>query len=105
MYIPEHNRLFSVAPSDPTSVFVKTTVDLDAYLCIEEDRVVSNHNVVSYNNIKFDIRSQSTRSTFARRKVKVRQHLDGTYSIAHGTRILGRYGAEGKASEEKRNAA
>jgi len=69
---------------------------LNDILCIEEDRTVSNDNVVRYDNKFFQIAKQQGRSTCKGLSVKVRAHLDGTYSVVRGVKLLGRYGADGQ---------
>lgn len=95
-YLPEHNRLFAREPSDPTSCFVATVgVVLDDILCIEEERTVTNDNVVRYDNKFLQIRKQRDRATCKGLKVKVREHLDGTISVVRGVKVLGRFTGDG----------
>jgi transposase len=100
VYIPEHNRNFARAPADPTSCFVQARgVQLDDILCHEEDRTVTNDNVVRFDNKILQISKQRDRATCKGLKVKVRLHLDGTYSVVRGVKLLGRFDAECKPLE------
>lgn len=97
VYIPEHNRLFGRAPADPTSCFVTAAgTQLDDILCIEEERTVTNDNIVRYDNQFLQIAKQRDRATCKGLKVKLRLHLDGTYSVVRGVKLLGRFNAEGQ---------
>ena len=96
VYIPEHNRNFAHEPLDSTSCFVSSVgVDLDDILCIEEDRTVTNDNVVRYENKFLQIGKQCDRATCKGLKVKVRHHLDGIYSVVRGVKVLGRFESNG----------
>ncbi len=100
VYLPEHNRLFAREPSDPASCFVSAgATPLDDILCIEEDRVVSNDNVVRYDNRFLQIPKQRGRATCSGLKVKLRVHLDGTYSVVRGIKLLGRFDPNGELIE------
>jgi transposase len=95
VYIPEHNRNFSRPPADPTNCFVSAGgVQLDDILCVEVERTVTNDNVVRYENRLLQIPKQRDRATCKGLKVKVRLHLDGTYSVVRGVKLLARFDAE-----------
>jgi transposase len=97
VYIPEHNRLFAHEPADPTNCCVSAlNVVLDDILCIEEERTVTNDNVVRYDNRYLQIGKQQDRATCKGLKVTVREHLDGTISVLRGVKLLGRYDKEGQ---------
>jgi transposase len=96
-YIAEHNRLFAREAADPTNCCVSAAnVVLDDILCIEEDRTVTNDNVVRYDNKFLQIDKQQDRSTCKGLTVKVREHLDGTLTVVRGVKVLGRFDAEGR---------
>lgn len=96
-YLPEHNRNFARPPADPTSCFVSSRgVVLDDILCIEEERRVTNDNVVRYDNRFLQISKQQDRATCKGLNVKVREHLDGTISVVRGVKLLGRFDKDGQ---------
>jgi len=96
-YMPGHNQEFGHSPKDPMSCFISAkALNLDDIFCIKEKRVVSNDNVVRYENRHFQIEKQQDRATYAGLNVEVRAHLDGTFSVVRGVRIIGRYDQEGK---------
>ena len=97
IYLPEHNRLFAREPADPTNCCVSASgVQLEDILCIEEERTVTNDNIVRYENQFFQLPKQRDRATCKGLKVKLREHLDGTYSIVRGVKVLGRFDAEAR---------
>jgi transposase len=105
-FIPWHNRKLKVAPKESESAFVPLGgVDLDAILCVQEERVVNNDNTVSWGKRKLQIGAQEWRGSLAKCRVKVCEHVDDTVSIRHGPRVVGWYDREGKPLEEERKAA
>ncbi len=46
VFLPEHNRLFAIAPEEPGLAFVPFAGNLDDILCIQEARTVGNDNKV-----------------------------------------------------------
>ena len=103
VYIPDHNRRFSRKPADPTSCFVAAHTDLDAILCLEHERTVGNDNVVRYNNKHLQLPKQRDRATCKGLRVSVREHLDGTFSIARGVKLLARFDVQGNLLVEKKS--
>jgi len=96
-YMPGHNHEFGHAPKDPTSCFIPAkALNLDDFFCIKETRVVSNDNVVRYQNRHFQIEKQQDRATCAGLQVEVRAHLDGSFSLVRGVRVIGRYDQDAK---------
>ncbi|MBN2497326.1 MAG: ISNCY family transposase [Deltaproteobacteria bacterium] len=97
VYCPDHDRNFAREPADPTSCFVSAHgAVLDDILCIEEDRTVSSDNTVQAGKKFLQIDKQKDRATCKGLSVKLREHLDGTYSVTRGVKILGRFDAHGR---------
>lgn len=95
VYLPEHNRNFARPPADPTSCFVSAKgVCLDDILCVEVERTVSNDNTVRYENAFLQIPKQRDRATCKGLSVRLRLHLDGTYTIVRGVKLLARFDAQ-----------
>jgi transposase len=90
------NRRFMVAPAQPGTAFVPTTVDLDRIFSMHHDRVVGNDNTVQVGHRRLQIEANPLRCHFVRCRVIVHEHVDGTWSISHGPHIIGRYTAEGQ---------
>src|SRR5208283_2597680 len=106
-YIGEFNRRFQVAPAQRGSAFVACprSKDLDLIFCLQFERTVNRDNTVSFQNLQLQIERVSWRGTLAGCTVLVHQHLDGTISLTHGPRRLGRYSAQAVALLSTRNAA
>jgi len=100
-FLPAYNAEFAVVPGDAQSAFVPLgTVDLDAILCHEEERVVGKDNTVQLDRLRLQLHKQPGRVTCAGLTVTVRRHLDGTHSVLWGKRLLGRYDARGRRRED-----
>jgi transposase len=100
-FIPWHNRHFAVAPEQPGSAFtplVDKTL-LERVFCLEHTRLVDNDNTVRFERRILQLAPSSFRFSFARCQVTVREHLDGTISIWHGPRRIGRYDGTGTAAK------
>lgn len=96
-WIAFHNQTWSVKPSGEGSAFVPYTGhDLDRIFALVYERVVGQDNCVGFKNKSLQIPPSPWRYSFAKCKVKVYEHLDGTISIGYGPHILGRYTAQGQ---------
>ena len=105
-FIPWHNRKLAVVPKEAGSAFVPARgADLDAILCVQEERVVNNDNTVSWGKKKLQIGAQDWRGSLAKCRVKVCEHLDGIIRIRYGPRVVGWYDLEGRPWKEERKAA
>lgn len=93
---PFHNRTWTVAPAEQGTAFIPYQGDrLDLIFSLHHERTVGNDNRVEFQNRRFQIPPSPWRYSFAKCRVKVYEHLDGTLSIGYGPHILGRYDAEG----------
>lgn len=91
-----HNSHLAVAARETGDAFVPcNNVDLDDILCIQHDRSVQNDNTVLSGNGHLQIEPSKLRCSFAKCRVKICEHLDGTLSIRYGPHVLGRYSANG----------
>ena len=81
-FIPIFNQRFVRAPRDPHSAFVPVgRVDLDQFLCFEEERVVNRDNTVAFEGHILQLAKQPGRRTCGGLRVQVRRHLDGSHSV------------------------
>lgn len=96
-YIREHNRRFAQAPPQKGSAFMEVPkeLDLNKVFCFKHERTVNCDNTVSFKKRLFQIAESKFRVSFARCKVTVYEHLDGSVSIGYGPHILGYYSPEG----------
>jgi transposase len=104
-FVPEYNATFSCPPATPASAFVALgSVDLDQILCHQEERVVAPDNTVTMDGRALQVARQPGRRTCAGRRVVVRRHLSGAYSIWAGAHCLGQYPAGLERPRDRRRA-
>jgi len=92
-YLKEHNRRFSVKSEKSGSAFmpVPKTMDLDKIFCFKHERTVNNDNTISFNNRILQIGPSELRISFAKCKVTVYEHIDGSITIGYGPHMIGYY--------------
>jgi hypothetical protein len=96
-WIPFHNRTWTVAAAQEGTAFVPYSGDqLDRIFALHHERTVGNDNYVEFRNQRWQIPPATCRYSFAKCRVKIYEHLDGTFSIGHGPHILGHYDAQGR---------
>jgi hypothetical protein len=78
--------------------------DLDLVFALQFERTVNRDNTVSFQNLRLQLERVGWRATLAGCQVMVHQHLDGSVSLTHGPRLLGRYTPEGVAQRASENA-
>jgi hypothetical protein len=94
--IPWHNRKLAVAPKEEGGAFVPAQgADLDGILCVVEDRVVNNDNTVSWGRRRLQLEPVGWRSSLAKCRVKVCEHIDGRLSVRFGPKLIGWFAAQG----------
>jgi len=97
-FVPEYNREFGRTPTEAALGFAPLgSADLEAIFCHLETRVVQRDNTVTLDGVVLQIARQPGRRTCAGLSVDVRRHLDGTHTVRWGTKLLGRYSAQGRA--------
>jgi hypothetical protein len=90
-FLPAFNRRFAQELSEVPSAFVpKFEVDLDRILVERYPRVVTNDHVISCAPAKLNakILPGKTRQSYAKTKVEVLRHIDGSCSIYFGDEKL-----------------
>jgi transposase len=97
-FVPAYNDEFARSPAHPDLAFAPLgTADLDLILCHEEARVVQRDNTVALDGVRLQIAKQPGRATCAGLEIVVRRHLDGTHTIRWGSKLMGRFSAQGRA--------
>jgi len=97
-FLPAYNEEFGRAPAHPDSGFAPADhVDSEAIFCEEQTRLVHRDNTVAQDGRCLQITRQPGRATCAGLKVTVRSHLDQTYTVWLGSKLLGRYSERGRA--------
>lgn len=84
-HLPKHNQRFRVEPAQKGSVYVpwSNTHQLKDFFCFKHQRTVANDNTIAFDGHRMQIPPGPKRRSYARAKVKVRQHLDGSLEIRH----------------------
>jgi transposase len=97
VFMPKHNSQFTAPAAQQGSAFVPChRDDLDRIFSIHHERTVEADNTVSVANLRLQIERSPLRVSFAKCRVTVYQHLDGSLSIGYGPHCLGRYSNDGK---------
>ena len=99
VFLPEHNRLFAIAPEEPGSPFVLFACNLGDILCIQEERGVNNDNTVRYKGLHQRIPEDRHRHHYVKARVRVHEYPDGHLAVFHGPRRLAVYNADGTSKE------
>ena len=103
VFIPWHNSHLTVQAREPGSAFVPAGyADLNAIISVQHDRIVQNDNTVSIGRRSLQVEPAEWRVSFAKCRVKVCEHLDGSISVRMGPRILGWYDQDGSPRKIKK---
>lgn len=101
VFIPWHNSHLTVTAREPGTAFVPAgQADLNAILCVQHDRIVQNDNTVTLGKRMLQVEPSLWRVSFAKCRVTVCEHLDGSISVRYGPRVLGWYHQDGSPMEE-----
>lgn len=97
VWVPFHNRTWTEPPEGEGTAFVPYTGgQLDRILALQHERVVGNDNCIEFEKRRLQIPKSTWRYSFARCRVTVYEHLDGTLSVGYGPHTLGHYTAQGQ---------
>lgn len=109
VYLPEHNRRFSVGAAETGTAFVRypgaAGLGLADVLCVQEERTVANDNTVRYRRLTLQIPPDRHRHHYVKARVRVHEYPDGGLAVFHGPRRLARYDRNGNLLEEIAKAA
>jgi len=102
-YIKDHNKRLKKKPESPGSAFTKVpkTLDLDRIFCFKHERTVNNDNTISFNNRILQIGQSEFRVSFAKCKVTIYEHLDGSITVGYGPHTLGYYTPKGLSTNSQ----
>ena len=92
-YIKEHSQRFAIKPQQKGTAFIKVpkTADLNKVFCFNYERTVNNDNAISFKNRLLQICPSELRVSFAKCRVTVYEHIDGSISVGYGPHMLGYY--------------
>ena len=82
-YLPKFNTRFQVAAAEPDLAYVPWPKERDPsdYFCFKYTRTVTNDNTISFNKHRLQIPAGPQRQSFAKAKVELRHHLDGSLAV------------------------
>jgi hypothetical protein len=96
VYLPAHNARFARPAALPETAFVTADAAVLAEtLCVQEERVVSRDNTVSFGQRKLQLPNSPLRHHWVKARVRVHEYPDGALAVFHGPRCLARYSAQG----------
>lgn len=105
-WLPFHNRTWTVAAAGEGSAFVPYTGDqLDRICALQHERVVGHDNGVEFGTRHLQIPKTTWRYSFAKCRVTVYEHLDGTLSLGYGPHTVGHYDAQGRVRPQPAETA
>ncbi len=84
-FLPRFNARFAQAPADPHPAYrpLTSTHRLDDICCFAYVRTVANDNTIQLAQHLIQILPGPQRQSYARARVIVREHLDGTLSVSY----------------------
>lgn len=93
VFIPDYNKRFNIESKEKGSAFVPLASlhNLNQIFSIQHERIVSSDNTISYKTKTFQLPESSLRYSFARCRVTIHEHLDGTYSVSFGPHSIAKY--------------
>ena len=105
--MPAFNAEFAQPARESGSAFVpcRDPAALDDVLCEVHERTVGRDNCVRFEGLALQLPADRHRPHYAKVRVKVRRHADGTLSVWHGPRRLAKYGPKGEPAAEGELAA
>lgn len=83
VFLPKYNKKFTRKPRVEEVAYrsIPQGMDLNQILCIKDKRQVQGDNTIGYDTRKYQILPTETRFGFAKAKVEVQKHLDGSIHI------------------------
>ncbi len=83
VFLPRHNKKFIRKPRVEEKAYrpIPQGMDLSQILCIKDKRQVQGDNTIGYDTRIYQILPTETRFGFAKARVEVQKHLDGTIHI------------------------
>lgn len=87
---PDYNRRFAVSPRNPASAWraVRRGIDLDRVCSFYYEATVFNDNAVRLGGVVIDIPPGPRRRSYAKKRVEVRQLLDGSWRVYWGDSLI-----------------
>ena len=97
-WLAYHRRHWGVPATQAGNAFVPChRPDLERIFSVQQERTVAHDNTVQYARLTLQVSPSPLRCSFAKCRVMVYEHLEGTLSIGYGPHTLGRYDLQGHA--------
>ena len=104
VYLERHNARFSVVAEQPGTAFIfPPQGGWRDVLCVQQTRIVSNDNTVSWRNLTLQLPPSPLRPHFVKATVRIRQYWDGSLSISLGPHRLADFQPNGTLIHSKGN--
>lgn len=89
-YLPKFNQRFRVEPAQSETVYVPWPKEFrtEDFFCFKHSRTVTNDNTLPFDGHRLQIPPGPKNSSYARKRVEVRQHLDGRLEVRYQDRRL-----------------
>jgi len=95
IFIPKYNRYFGVPPTEAGTAFIPVVgANLSRIFALRHERTVVKDNTVQLEGRVLQLPKIEGVSTLARRKVEIREHLDGKLEVLSGKRLLAVFDAQ-----------
>lgn len=92
VFIPKYNRNFGVEPTESGTAFLPVVgANLNRIFAIRYERTVNKDNTVQFEGRVFQLPKLKGVATLARRKVEIREHLDGILEVLSGKTVVARF--------------
>ena len=84
-FLPSYNSRFAVPPAQSESAYRPWPLGLrpETVFCFKHERVVAKDNSISFNGHRLPIAPGRSRSSYAHRRVQVRQELNGQLLVCY----------------------
>lgn len=95
VFMPRYNKLFRVDAKESGTAFIPVVgADLERVFSLRHERTVYRDNTVHLENRVLQLPKIDGVSTLAKRKVQIREHLDGTLDVLSGKRLIASFSPE-----------
>jgi len=98
-FLPKFNQRFAVPPAQPESAFVPwpDNHQLEDFFCFKHTRTVANDHTLRFDGHLLQLPPASPIPNLARKRVEVRQHLDGRLEVRYHDQSLAIFQPDGTA--------
>lgn len=95
LYISKYNKRFGVKPLETGTAFIPVIgADLHRIFSLRHERTVYKDNTVHLDNRTLQLPKLKGVTTLAKRKVQIREHLDGMLEVFSGKRLIASFPTE-----------